>query len=476
MTILYHRCVIIESMKKINTSPISGAQELLPEAQAAFDRLKTQISAIYSAHGYYNIETPFIERTEILLAKAGGDTEKQIYEVRKTGEKVATTQALRFDHTVPLARYCLEHENDLNFPFKVQQIGASFRGERAQKGRFREFYQCDIDIIGREKLPLSYDADVISTLLSAFRAFGLDTPVLARISNRKILAGLLEALDLKNQTAEISNIIDHAEKVTPEQTKVSLEELKLDKTQVKTILEFIDLSGPRSEVIAKLENLEIKNATFEQGVSELDQTMGLLEAMGLGDQISADLKIVRGLDYYTGTVFEFILPEHKNIGSVCGGGRYENLTRHFSDKSFPGVGGSIGLTRLFYVLTEQKILESSSKNLTEYALIPMSDSELEYAFKLAEELRNKNHSADVVLIDKKLGDKLNYASKIAANGIVVGENEIKTGKLFVKDFATGKSRPFSFLTENLAEAGPKDEPKADPTDFWTDPSEPSTFL
>lgn len=283
-------------------------------------------------------------------------------------------------------------------------------------------------------------------------------------------------MNLKNQTAEISNIIDHAEKVTPEQTKVSLEELKLDKSRVKTILEFIDLSGPRSEVIAKLENLEIKNATFEQGVSELDLTLGLLEAMGLGDEISADLKIVRGLDYYTGTVFEFILPEHKNIGSVCGGGRYENLTQHFSDKSFPGVGGSIGLTRLFYVLTEQKLLESSSKNLTEYALIPMSDSEFEYAFKLAEELRKKDHSADVVLIDKKLGDKLNYASKIAANGIVVGENEIKTGKLFVKDFATGKSRPFSFLTENLAEAGPKDEPKADPTDFWTDPSEPSTFL
>lgn len=462
-------------MKKINTSPISGADEFLPEIQATFDDFKTKISETYSSHGYRNVETPFIERTEILFAKAGGDTEKQIYEVKKTGDKTATkaTQALRFDHTVPLARYVIEHENDLNFPFKVQQIGVNFRGERAQKGRFREFYQCDIDVIGRDKLSLAYDADVIATLLETFRVFDLGTPVLARISNRKILAGLLEALNLEDKTSAISNIIDHAEKVTPEQTKVALEDLKLAKIQVEVILNFINLSGPRSEIIKALENLEIKNATFELGVSELDQTLGLLEAMGFENEITADLKIIRGLDYYTGTVFEFILPEHKNLGSVCGGGRYENLTKHFSNKTFPGVGGSIGLSRLFFTLTENGLLNSATQKLTEYALIPFSEQEIEYAFKLARELRTKNHSADVVFIDKKLGEKLAYASKIAANGIVIGEKEVQTGKLQVKDFATGKSRTFNFLTEDLLET---DTPKADPTDFWTDPSEPSTFL
>ncbi len=460
-------------MKKINTSPISGAQELLPKDQAVFDNLKTKISNIYKQFGYQNIETPCIERSEVLLAKAGGDTEKQIYSVRKTGEKTEATQALRFDHTVPLARYIIEHENDLDFPFKVAQIGPNFRGERAQKGRFREFYQCDIDIIGREKLPLAYDADVISTLIQAFEVFELETPLLARISNRKILAGLLEALNLSEKATEISNIIDHAEKVTHEQTKVSLEELGLNKTQVKTILDFIELNGPRSEVVTKLENLEIKNETFEQGITELDQTLGLLEAMGLGDKIAADLKIIRGLDYYTGTVFEFILPEYKNLGSVCGGGRYENLTGYFSAKSFPGVGGSIGLTRLFYVLNEHNLLNSDAQSLTEYALIPVSDQELDYTFKFANELRKKNHSATLVLTDKKLGDKLAYASKIAANGIIIGEKEVATGKLQVKDFATGKTRTFNFLTEGLLE---NDQPKTDPTDFWTDPAEPSTFL
>ena len=466
-------------MKKINTSPISGAAELLPEPQLIFDNFKTKIAKIYRQHGYYNVETPCIERSEVLFAKAGGDTEKQIYEVKKTGDKAtaSSTQALRFDHTVPLARYIIEHENNLTFPFKVAQIGLNFRGERAQKGRFREFYQCDIDIIGREKLPLAYDADVISTLLHAFTIFDLDTPVLARISNRKILTGLLEFLDLQTKTSEISNIIDHAEKVTPEQTKVSLEELKLDKSQVKTILNFITLNGSRSEVVTALENLEIKNATFEQGVTELDQVLGLLEAMGLQEQISADLAIIRGLNYYTGTVFEFILSEHKNIGSVAGGGRYDNLTSYFSDKPFPGVGGSIGLTRLFYVLNEHNLINTSSQDLTEYALIPVSEAENEYAFKLADELRAKHHSATLVLTDKKLGDKLSYAAKIAASGIVIGDDEIKTGQLKVKDFATGKTRDFSFITESIAEPDRnQDTPATDPTDFWTDPAEPSTFL
>lgn len=444
-------------MKKFNTSPISGAQELLPETQAVFNNLKTKIVNSYQSHGFFEIETPSIERTEVLLAKAGGDTEKQIYKVIKTAESAdAANQALRFDHTVPLARYVIEHENDLNFPLKASQTGLNFRGERAQKGRFREFYQCDIDIIGRNNLEIAYDADIISTLLDTFDTFGLDTPVLARISNRKIIAGFLEAHNLTALSTEIMNIIDHAEKVTPEQTKVSLEELELDKATVKSILELIELNGNRSTVITALNNLGIENDLFATGVAELDQVLYLLESIDLESKITADIKIIRGLDYYTGTVFEFILPEHKNIGAVCGGGRYENLTKHFSEKSFPGVGGSIGLTRLFYVLNEQKLLKEEATELVDYAIVPVSEHEFDESFNVAKKIREKNHSTTIVLTQKKLGDKLAYAGKIAKNAVVIGESEIGAKTLRAKNLQTGEETEINI------------EVVSNPEDFWAD--------
>ena len=427
-------------MKKLNTSPISGMQELLPEKQAIFNNLKNKIAEVYHRHGYLDIETPSIERSEILLAKAGGDTEKQIYKVIKTAESAdSADQALRFDHTVPLARYVVEHENNLAFPFKVSQIGPNFRGERAQKGRFREFYQCDIDVIGRSNISISYDADVISTLIQTFKSFGLKTPVLARINNRKILTGLLEALDLTTYSVDIYSIIDHSEKVPVEKTIENLTEIGLSEENIKKILAFINLHGERSFVVKNLGNLGIDNSTFTEGVSELDQVLYLLETMGLKDQIIADMKIVRGLDYYTGTVFEFILPEHKSIGSVCGGGRYENLTGYFTDQKFPGVGGSIGLTRLFYVLNEEQLLPEQSANPIDYAIIPISENELDFSFQIADKLRDKGNSVTVVLTDKKLGDKLTYATKLANNGIVIGESEASSNQLQVKDFTTGET-------------------------------------
>lgn len=444
-------------MKNINTSPISGAQELLPTEQITFNNLKSKISASYKSHGYLDIETPSIERTDILLAKAGGDTEKQIYKVVKTAESAeSANQALRFDHTVPLARYVIEHENDLHFPFKTSQVGTNFRGERAQKGRFREFYQCDIDIIGRGQLPIAYDADVISTLLDTFESFELDTPVLARISNRKIITGFLSANNLESYSTEIINIIDHAEKVTPEQTKVSFEELGLDKTTVKKILNLINLNGNRSTVITALNNLDIKNDMFIEGINELDQVLYLLESLQLEDQITADLKIIRGLDYYTGTIFEFILPEYKNIGSVCGGGRYENLTKYFSEKPFPGVGGSIGLTRLFYILNEKKLIKPTTDDLIDYAIIPVSEHEFDEAMNVAKRLREKNLSTTIVFTNKKLGDKLSYASKLAKHGIVIGESEVGAKSLQAKNFETGEEN-----TINIAVV-------SNPEDFWAD--------
>ena len=427
-------------MKKLNTSPISGMQELLPEKQAIFNNLKNKIAEVYHNHGYLDIETPSIERTEILLAKAGGDTEKQIYRVIKTTEAAEDSdQALRFDHTVPLARYVVEHENNLAFPFKVSQIGPNFRGERAQKGRFREFYQCDIDVIGRNNISISYDADVISTLLQTFKSFGLKTPVLARINNRKILTGLLEALDLTSYSVDIYSIIDHSEKVPVEKTTENLAEIGLSEENIKKILAFINLHGERSFVVKNLGNLGIDNPTFTEGISELDQVLYLLETMNLKNQIIADMKIVRGLDYYTGTVFEFILPEHKSIGSVCGGGRYENLTGYFTDQKFPGVGGSVGLTRLFYVLNEEQLLPEQSATPIDYAIIPISENELDFSFQIAEKLRDKGNSVTVVLTDKKLGDKLTYAAKLAKNGIVIGESEAASGSFKVKNFTTGET-------------------------------------
>lgn len=427
-------------MKKFNTSPISGAQELLPAEQAVFNDLKTKIAGSYKSHGYSEIETPSIERTEILLAKAGSDTEKQIYKLIKTTESADdSTQALRFDHTVPLARYIVEHENNLVFPFKVSQIGTNFRGERAQKGRFREFYQCDVDIIGRDKLPIAYDADVIQTLLDTLKLFGLNTPILARISNRKILSGFLEAYNLNQFTTEILDIIDHAEKVPPEKTKSSLEELQLDQSIIDQLLTLISLNGDRESVVNTLESLGLQNDTFITGAKELDQVLSLLEAANLKNEITADLKIVRGLDYYTGTVFEFILPEHKYIGSITGGGRYENLTKHFSDHAFPGVGGSIGLTRLFYVLNEAKLLNHTISTLSDYAIVPISENEFKEAMLVATKLRENGKTTTIVFTDKKLGDKLTYASKIAKNAIVIGENEVKSHSYKAKNFATGET-------------------------------------
>ena len=426
-------------MKKLNTSPISGMQELLPEKQAIFNNLKTKIAEVYHRHGYLDIETPSIERTEILLAKAGGDTEKQIYKVVKTAESAdSADQALRFDHTVPLARYIVEHENDLTFPFKVSQIGPSFRGERAQKGRFREFYQCDIDIIGRGPLPVAYDADVLATLIDTYNSFGLKTPIVARINNRKITTGLLNFLGLQEKSADIYDIIDHSEKVPVEKTKASFEEIGLEDSEIKKLLAFINLHGERSFAIKNLSNLEVTDPTFLEGVAELDQTMYLLESMGLKSNISADMKIVRGLDYYTGIVFEFFLPEYREIGSMGGGGRYDNLASHFTEQNFPGVG-SIGLTRLFYVLNEYNLLPESPDKILDYAIVPISENEYDYAFSVADKLRKKGSSVTIILTDKKLGDKLTYAAKLASSGIVIGESEVSSNQLQVKDFTTGKT-------------------------------------
>lgn len=451
-------------MKKINTSPISGMLELLPPDQAIFNQIKSKIAEAYRLHGFQNIETPSIDRNEILFAKAGGDTEKQIYRVIKTTESAEdSTESLKYDHTVTLARFVAEHESDLNFPFKVMQIGKNFRGERPQKGRYREFYQCDIDIIGRNNLPIHYDAEIINALSDALTSF-ISVPLHVRISNRKILSGLISMLDLEKSSAEIYSLIDHSEKVPAEKTKTGFKEVLKDEKLVSIFLKFIDCldSADEDAIITALEKIlkmaedylsssskkssASKEATelYRTGISELVTVCNLLNHFNIGRNVyvTADMRIVRGLDYYTGTVFETVIDGYEGIGSVCSGGRYENLTSYYSDQKFPGVGGSIGLTRMFATLKENGLIKEKSP-LVDYAIVPFFTSERQaelrfFAEEVAATLRKDGKSVDVILAEKKLRDQLSYASKIAKNVIVIGENELESRKVKAKDFATGK--------------------------------------
>ena len=427
-------------MKKINTSPLSGMQELLPTEQAIFNQLKQNISDVYHHYGFLSIETPLIDRQEILLAKAGGDTEKQIYKVIKTAEDDSKSdQALRFDHTVPLARYVVEHNNDLAFPFSVTQIGRNFRGERAQRGRFREFYQCDADIIGREKLPIAYDAKVIACIHDALKTFNLPNMVI-RISNRKVLAGFLQALNLSDKTGAISNVIDHAEKVPLETTHEHLAELGLSETEVGQVCDFMFTNGSYSEIENKLtEILSDKIEAVREGLDELKEVFTILDQkQGISSTI-IDFMIIRGLDYYTGTVYEIMLKDHREIGSISGGGRYENLASNFTDQKFPGVGGSIGLTRLFFVLREYNLLPKiEQKQPIDYVIFPLTANEYTFSFELADKLRAEGKNVDIDFDDRKLGAKFNRAAKIADFAIVVGESEAKSRTVSAKNLVSGE--------------------------------------
>lgn len=431
-------------MKKFNTSPISGTLELIPALQAEFDHLKNGIMAAFLRHGFLHIETPMIERTEVLFAKAGGDTEKQIYKVMKTAETGhEADQALRFDHTVPLARYTVEHMNDLVFPFKVTQVARNFRGERAQKGRFREFYQCDVDVIGRNQLPLTYDAEVLATLAEALKVLPLDRFVM-RVSNRKILSGLLEELNLQQVSDEIFSIIDHAEKVPREKTVTALEEIGLGSENVVKITTFMEIRGAREEVAEKLQNLGFESETFRAGVKELDEVLSLVETLSPGTEIIADMLIVRGLDYYTGTVFETIVPDHLEFGSICSGGRYEDLAGYYTDQKLPGVGGSIGLTRLFSLFVECGLVKGATERAIDVCVVPITVNEMAAAELVARNLREEGLKVDLVFGDKKLGDKMKYASKVAKKVVVLGEDEAKSRSYRLRDLESGAEETRDF--------------------------------
>ena len=319
--------------KKIEPRTLPGFMELLPKDQIRFNEIKEKIQRSYEKFGFLPLDTPVIEYSEVLLAKAGGETEKQIYRFNK-GD---TDLSLRFDLTVPLAKYVAEYYGNLSFPFKRYQIGKVYRGEKAQAGRFREFYQCDVDIIGDGSLNIMYDAEIPSIIYTTFRNLGFEDFTIC-INNRKILNGMFEALNLKEKAIDILRIIDKIEKIGKEAVIEEFKNLGLNDGQIKTIVDFIEISGTSDEKIESLRKLGIDTDEFKLGVEELETVVKLIRKYKVPEKnFKVDLSIARGLDYYTGTVYETFLDNYKNLGSVCSGGRYENLAEYYTDKKLPGV-------------------------------------------------------------------------------------------------------------------------------------------
>ena len=421
---------------KINTKPLPGMMELLPEEQLEFDRIYEVIRKNYEKFGFAPIDTPIIERTETLLAKAGGETEKQIYRFSKGDNDLS----LRFDLTVPTARFVAENFGQLQFPFKRSQIGKVYRGERAQRGRFREFYQCDIDVIGRDNLNIKYDAEVIAVIYNIFRELNFGDFTL-RINNRNITSGLIGGLNLSEKQAEIMALIDRVEKITPGEFHQQLEGLDLGEN-AQSIKDFVEISGSCEEVLNKLRKIaqNIKNDQFKKGIDELSKVTEILKKMGVEEKyFKLDMLIVRGLDYYTGTVFETNLNEFKEIGSVSSGGRYENLSEYYSKEKLPGVGASIGLTRLFWSLRDLGLLSFSKRSNAEFLIIPFSENELEKSFKIANELREFGKNVEVLLEEFNMKKAFKFANKRGVKYVlVIGEQEISKNVFEFKNMETGE--------------------------------------
>ena len=421
---------------KINTKPLPGMMELLPEEQLEFDRIYEVIRKNYEKFGFAPIDTPIIERTETLLAKAGGETEKQIYRFSKGDNDLS----LRFDLTVPTARFVAENFGQLQFPFKRSQIGKVYRGERAQRGRFREFYQCDIDVIGRDNLNIKYDSEVIAVIYSIFRELNFGDFTL-RINNRNITSGLIDGLNLSEKQAEIMALIDRAEKITPGEFYQQLKDLDLGES-AQFIKDFVEISGSCEEVLNKLRKIDqnIKNDQFEKGIDELSKVAEILKKMGVEEKyFKLDMLIVRGLDYYTGTVFETNLNDFKEIGSVSSGGRYENLSEYYSKEKLPGVGASIGLTRLFWSLRDLGLLSFSKRSNAEFLIIPFSENELEKSFKIANDLRESGKNVEVLLEEFNMKKAFKFANKRGVKYVlVIGEQEISKNVFEFKNMETGE--------------------------------------
>lgn len=421
-------------MSKIEPRTLPGFMELLPKEQILFNKMKEKIQKSYEKFGFLPIDTPIIEMSDVLLAKAGGETEKQIYRFQKGDNDLA----LRFDLTVPLAKYVTEYYNDLSFPFRRYQIGKVYRGERPQKGRFREFYQCDIDIIGDGELSIINDAEMPAVIYSTIKDLGFEDFTIC-INNRKLLSGLFKELDLEEKSVDIMRIIDKIEKIGKENVIECLKDLELGENQINAIINFIEIDGTTEEKIDSLEKLNYTNEIFNEGLEELKQVVKYVKAFGVpNSNFKVDLTIARGLDYYTGTVYETFLNEYRELGSVCSGGRYDNLAEYYTDKKLPGVGISIGLTRLFYKLNELNALKEEQNSIAKVLVVSMVEDNSK-ALEVATELRSENINAEVYLENKKIKAKFKYADRLAIPYvIVIGEDEIANNTVTLKNMQTGE--------------------------------------
>ena len=422
-------------MSIIKPRTLSGFMENLPRKQAQMERIMEILRATYARYGFATLDTPVIEDAQILLAKGGGETEKQIYRFQKGDSDLA----LRFDLTVPLAKYVALHYNDLTFPFRRCQIGKVYRGERAQRGRFREFYQADIDIIGDGKLDILNEAEIPAIIYEIFRSFGL-TRFQIRVNNRKILTGFYAMLGLSEKSGDIMRTVDKLDKIGADKVRaILMSDCGLTDSQAGEILDFMAIRGSNSQVLTALEGYKGKNEVFDQGLSELEAVCKNLGAFGVPESnFAVDLTIARGLDYYTGTVYETTLLDHPEIGSVCSGGRYDNLAGYYIDKALPGVGISIGLTRLFYVLDEQGLLNPDLPTAPADVLVLPMTKDVSSAIQLAQSLRGAGLRVQLYGEQKKFKQKMSYADKLGVPYVaLLGEDEIRQGKCSVKDLTTG---------------------------------------
>lgn len=423
-------------MTKVQPRTPSGFGEYLPDEQIEFNRLVDIIRATYESYGFSPIDTPDIELSEVLLAKSGGETEQQIY--RFTRGK--TDLSLRFDLTVPLARYAAEHENELVFPFRRYHIGKVHRAERAQAGRFREFYQCDIDILGSDS-PI-IDAEFPAIINEIFDQFNFGEFTI-RLNNRIVLNGFFEGLGLKSSSDDVLRIIDKMEKITREEFDSELKAIGLTADQIDQVVKFTAIAGTNDEIIAQLQGLKVDSEQFDDGVSKLKVLIDALRTMGVPEsRFKIDLKIARGLAYYTGTVYETILNDYPEVGSVCSGGRFDDLASHYTNTELPGVGISIGISRLFYKLLEAGVIKPAKQSPADVVVMPFGEEQIQFSLSVAAELRKEGIATMLYTEQNKVKKKFQYADRMGFKYVLlIGNEEIESGKISVKDMKTGKSTP-----------------------------------
>ena len=423
-------------MERIKPRTLSGFMELLPRQQMQMDRIMETVRSVYALYGFTALDTPIIEASEILLAKGGGETEKQIYRFTKGDSDLS----LRFDLTVPLAKYVALHYSELSFPFRRFQVGKVYRGERAQRGRFREFYQADIDVIGDESLDIANDAEIPAIIYTLFSRLGLKRFQI-RINNRKILNGFYAILGLSEKSGDIMRTVDKIEKIGADMVRAILvDDYAISDEAAGEVLRFIAIRGTNAEVLAALEQYRGKNELFDEGLNELSTVVRYLGGFGVPEEnFAVDLTIARGLDYYTGTVYETTLLDHPEIGSVCSGGRYDNLAEYYTSKQLPGVGISIGLTRLFYVLGEQGMLNPDVPTAPADALILPMTEDISAAVALATQLRAAGLRTQLYTEPKKFKARMNYADRLGVPFVLfLGDDEIKDGVVSVKNMKSGE--------------------------------------